>query len=47
MNLGLVCATFFLAASSSSLMTIALLKTLLSNYNKYVTRLQIFDNKEE
>src|SRR5215212_832373 len=38
MNLGLLCATFLLAASNSSLITIVLLRRLLSNYNKYVTR---------
>jgi hypothetical protein len=36
--LGLLCATFFLAASNSSLITIALLRRILSDYNKYVTR---------
>src|ERR687892_1124203 len=38
MNLGLLCATFLLAASNSSLITIVLLRRLLSDYNKYVTR---------
>src|SRR5688572_7755939 len=47
MNLGLLCATFFLAVSNSSLITIALLTRLLSDYNKYVTRSCILDNKQE
>src|SRR5215216_2001715 len=39
MNLGLLCATFLLAASNSSLITIVLLRRLLSNYNN-----ALFDN---
>jgi hypothetical protein len=46
MNLGLDFATFFLAASNPSLMTIALLRRLLMDYNKYVTGFKLFENKQ-